>query len=121
VSLALTTRPLTTAERAELEARHAALVARYSEDDESHARAKAGAAWSILWFGALFGVSALSSRSEAEVEAEPPVGRPQSGPDAKRPGFGFNVHSGHLDAALVAGVVAVFIGSSWCADSTGRR
>jgi HAE1 family hydrophobic/amphiphilic exporter-1 len=30
------------------------------------------------------------NRSAAEVEAEPPVGRPRSGPDAKQPGFVFN-------------------------------
>jgi hypothetical protein len=79
--LALTTRPLTTAERAELEARRAALIVKYSEDDESYARARAGATWAILWFVALFGLIAL-----------------------------FNLHTGHIDTALVAVAGAVFMG-----------
>jgi hypothetical protein len=79
--LALTTRPLTPAERAELEARRDDLIARYSADDESLARARDGAAWSILWIVVFFGLIAV-----------------------------FNVDAGHFDTALISGIAAVFMG-----------
>jgi hypothetical protein len=79
--LALTTRPLTADERAELEARREQLVAKYSDDDEQQSRARDGAAWVMLWLVAVFGLIAV-----------------------------FNIHAGHLDTALVAGIVALFMG-----------
>jgi hypothetical protein len=79
--LALTTRSLTAAERAELEARRKDLVAKYRNDDESQKHARDGAAWAILWIVLMFGLIAV-----------------------------FNVHAGHLDAALIAGLVALFMG-----------
>lgn len=56
--LALTTRPLTAAERAELEARREQLVAKYSDEAASHKRTRDGAAWSIPWIVVMFGLIA---------------------------------------------------------------
>jgi uncharacterized protein with NRDE domain len=49
---------------------------------------RAGGTWLGVNDAGLF--VGITNRSAAEVGAEPPVGRPQSGPDAKRPGFGSN-------------------------------
>jgi short-subunit dehydrogenase len=57
------------------------------------------------------------------VEAEPPIGRPRSGPDAKRPGFGFNhgIDVAHCDDMPHAKVVVITGASAGIGRALARR
>lgn len=72
-------------DRAALERRRAALVAKYTADEESIERARSGAVGPILWVVGVFALIAV-----------------------------FNLEAGHPGAALVAGLAAAFLGVVAC-------